>query len=189
MKKKTTEEILAESFQEIASQKNVNKITVNDIVSNCGISSATFYRHFRDKYDLIAWIYGQKCDELFHRFDGSANRKEQIVTAWVSFCLENRNFLVNLIQNTGGYDSFVQKMVEKQVQLIEGDIVFLHNENALTEKVRMKIYLYSSGMVRLVCGWLMGKISASQDEMADVILETVPGAVAPLFTTPINDII
>ena len=181
MNKKTTEEILAESFHEVASRKNVNRITVSDIVSNCGLSPATFYRHFRDKYDMIAWIYGQKCDEIFHRFDGSPHRKEQIVAEWVSFCMENRDFLINLIQNTGGYDSFVQKMVEKQVQLIEEDIIFLHGEKALTEKVHMKIYLYSSGMIRLMCGWLMGKISASQDEMADVILETVPGAVVPLI--------
>ncbi len=56
MNKKTTADILAESFLEIAEQKNVNRITISDIVKNCGFSPATFYRHFRDKYDLIAWV-------------------------------------------------------------------------------------------------------------------------------------
>ena len=63
MNKKTTADILAESFQEIAEQKNVNRITINDIVKNCGFSPATFYRHFRDKYDLIAWVYGKKASK------------------------------------------------------------------------------------------------------------------------------
>ena len=47
MKRKTAKEILAESFRELA----------EEIADNCEYSPATFYRHFRDKYDLIAWDY------------------------------------------------------------------------------------------------------------------------------------
>lgn len=55
MKRKTTKEILAESFRELAQTKNIDKITIQDITDNCGYSPATFYRHFKDKYDMIAW--------------------------------------------------------------------------------------------------------------------------------------
>ena len=55
MKRKTTKEILAESFRELAESKSIDKITVQEIVNNCDYSTATFYRHFKDKYDLIAW--------------------------------------------------------------------------------------------------------------------------------------
>ena len=51
MKRKTAKEILAESFIELAQTKKIDKITVKDITDNCGYSSATFYRQFRDKYD------------------------------------------------------------------------------------------------------------------------------------------
>ena len=53
MKRKTAKEILADSFRELAEQKTVDKITVKDITENCGYSTATFYRQFKDKYDLI----------------------------------------------------------------------------------------------------------------------------------------
>ena len=55
MKRKTAKEILAESFRELAEKKSIDRITVKDIAQNCGYSSATFYRQFKDKYDLIAW--------------------------------------------------------------------------------------------------------------------------------------
>jgi len=55
MKRKTTKEILAESFRELAQTKSIDKITIQDITDNCGYSPATFYRHFKDKYDMIAW--------------------------------------------------------------------------------------------------------------------------------------
>lgn len=47
MKRKTTKELLTESFRELAENKPIYKITVQEIVDNCGYSPATFYRHFR----------------------------------------------------------------------------------------------------------------------------------------------
>lgn len=54
MRRKTSKEILAESFRELADIKPIDKITIKDIVDNCGYSPATFYRQFKDKYDLVA---------------------------------------------------------------------------------------------------------------------------------------
>ena len=67
MKRKTAKEILAESFQELAEKKSIDKITVKDITDNCGYSPATFYRQFRDKYDLIAWQYSRNIEEIMNR--------------------------------------------------------------------------------------------------------------------------
>ena len=66
MKRKTAKEILAESFQELAAGKDIDKITVKDITDNCGYSPATFYRQFKDKYDLIAWEFPE-IYEVFSR--------------------------------------------------------------------------------------------------------------------------
>ena len=49
MKRKTAKEILAESFREVAETKPIDKITIQDIVDNCGYSPATFYRQFSDR--------------------------------------------------------------------------------------------------------------------------------------------
>lgn len=55
--RKTKKELLVKSFQELALQKPISKITITNITDNCGLSQPTFYRYFRDKYDLIAWAY------------------------------------------------------------------------------------------------------------------------------------
>ena len=38
---------------ELIKQKDINKITVNDICKGCGINRSTFYAHFVDIYDLM----------------------------------------------------------------------------------------------------------------------------------------
>ena len=69
MKRKTAKQILAESFRELAKEKNIDKITVKDITENCGYSTATFYRQFKDKYDLIAWAYTWGVTSIMDRID------------------------------------------------------------------------------------------------------------------------
>ena len=35
--------------------KSLDKITINELAEDCGISRMTFYYHFKDIYDLIEW--------------------------------------------------------------------------------------------------------------------------------------
>ncbi len=187
MRKKSTEEILAESFHELAAVKRADKITVNEIVRNCGMSPATFYRHFRDKYDLIGWIYGKRCEEIFSPFNGTEDSQKAVAAAWVRFCVENKIFLLNLIQNTKGYDSFLNSMLREHIRIIENDIISVAGEDALTEKIHMMVYLHSSGVIRLMYAWLLGKVPASQDELAESIHETLPKSVSRLLA-PLKNI-
>lgn len=50
-----TKKALATSLKKILSKKPLDKITVIDIVEECGVNRQTFYYHFKDIYDLIEW--------------------------------------------------------------------------------------------------------------------------------------
>ena len=90
MKRKTAKEILAESFRELAETVPIDKITIKDIVYNCDYSPATFYRHFKDKYDLIAYDYVQRTSEIIAKFDTEGYEWKQIVTDCMRFFDKNR---------------------------------------------------------------------------------------------------
>ena len=46
---------LAEAMKTCMRTMPVEKITVKEIVQECGTTRQTFYRYFLDKYDLINW--------------------------------------------------------------------------------------------------------------------------------------
>ena len=48
---------IAAEFKKLVKIKPIKKITVNDITTHCQISRGTFYYHFKDKQDLVNWIY------------------------------------------------------------------------------------------------------------------------------------
>ena len=50
-----TKQALANSLKSLLQKKTLNKITIKDIVDDCGVNRQTFYYHFQDVYDLVDW--------------------------------------------------------------------------------------------------------------------------------------
>lgn len=52
-----TKKALADSLKELMMQIPLSKIRVSDICANCKMNRKSFYYHFKDKNDLINWIF------------------------------------------------------------------------------------------------------------------------------------
>lgn len=57
----TTKIALGESLKKLVLTKRLEKITINDLTSDCGISRMAFYYHFKDIYDLVKSVVEEKC--------------------------------------------------------------------------------------------------------------------------------
>ncbi|MBQ9196856.1 MAG: TetR/AcrR family transcriptional regulator C-terminal domain-containing protein [Clostridia bacterium] len=55
MKGNETKNAIAQALKQLLQRRPINKITINDIAEECGISRMTFYYHFKDIYDLADW--------------------------------------------------------------------------------------------------------------------------------------
>ncbi len=174
MKRKTAKEILAESFQELAGKKPVDKITVKDIVENCGYSTATFYRHFRDKYDLIAWYHASGTAAVMAKIGKDGYTWEQTLIEGAHGYNEYKQYLSNLFLHTSGMDSFVRYMTDINFNALKKHVLEVIGGNELDEKTEMYIRLYCMGTVSLTCEWILGKYEATPDELAEVYRNSLP---------------
>ena len=50
------DQLLADSFKELAQAIPIEKITIKQITDKAGVIRPTFYNHFQDKYELLEWI-------------------------------------------------------------------------------------------------------------------------------------
>ena len=48
---------IAEAMKRLMRETPIEKITTDRILENAGVSRRSFYRYFKDKYDLLEWIY------------------------------------------------------------------------------------------------------------------------------------
>ena len=52
-----TKRALAQTMKGLMAREPFSKISVGEICEACGMSRKSFYYHFRDKYDLVNWIF------------------------------------------------------------------------------------------------------------------------------------
>ena len=126
----TTKELLAESLKELSQFKSVDKITIKELTKNCGLTSPTFYNHFHDKYDLMAWIYNQKVEASMKNF-GRGDSFEDVIYKWMEIVLEDEEFFINLLKNAIGQNSFRYTTNDYAINLLAEWIKTRHNLNEL----------------------------------------------------------
>ena len=174
MKRKTAKEILAESFIEVAQTKKIDKITVKDITENCGYSTSTFYRQFKDKYDLIAWSYTHDIRRIVDKLEYTEGSWKQVLKEVAKYFEEQKDYISNLLLHTNGYDSFVINMAQIHYERLRFLILNAAPEIKIDELTDMYIREYCYGTVHLSCEWILGKYKVSYDELTQVFINTLP---------------
>ena len=52
-----TKRALAQALKQLMAQQPLEKISVGEICALCEMNRKSFYYHFKDKYDLVEWIF------------------------------------------------------------------------------------------------------------------------------------
>lgn len=181
MKRKTTREILVESFKELAQEKPVNKITVQEIASNCGYSPATFYRQFRDKYDLIAWDYTRGPGTIIEELNEDGVGLEATTKRVFAYYFEQQEYVRNLLANTSGRDSFVRYMAHANSELMENEVRLMSGKDAVDESTSFCIRSYCLGTTAIVCEWIAGGCKLPIERLARLCIEALPSPLVKLL--------
>lgn len=71
--------MLADSLLKLCENKNLEALTIQDLLNDTGISRQTFYNHFIDKNDLIHYIYNTKIVPDFHYQNMTINFYESLL--------------------------------------------------------------------------------------------------------------
>ena len=133
---------------------------------------ATFYRQFRDKYDLIAWDYARRYREAVFLEESESLR--DCFFRGAGMYLEQKEYLANLIRHTSGFDSFVENMKSIHFSVISKFFLARTGVAELPARLEMYIRLYSSGATDLTCDWILGKFEASAEDIAEGYENSLP---------------
>lgn len=174
MKRKTPKEILTESFHELAQTKETDKITVKEITSNCGYSPATFYRYFKDKYDLIATDYANVLDEIFSDVRNKGQSWKSALLACAEYYEKQKSYLVTLLRHAGGFDAFMSRMITTDYAHLHKYVLEKAGKEKLDLTEELCLRFYVSGVIVLSCEWIMGEFEATPEEVAEAGLAALP---------------
>lgn len=97
-----TKRALAASLRNAMEKKTFSKITVTEIIKECGVNRKTFYYHFQDIYALLKWMVQQDAVEVVKQFDLVSNIEDAI--RFVMDYIEKNEHLIACAYDSVGHD-------------------------------------------------------------------------------------
>ena len=148
-----TSKAIEESFIRLLNERPLDKITIKDIVDDCGISRMTFYYHFKDIYDLIEWAFEEEASRILEGKKDYDTWQQGYLRIFEDLNA-NKPFIMNV------YRSISREKVENYLYRITYDLlIHVINEKAKGMNVRDedKKFLanfYKYAFVGLVLDWI-----------------------------------
>lgn len=96
-----TKQALSATLKRIMENKPLNRITIRELVEECGVNRKTFYYHFEDIYALLKWTLEQEAISLFDNYD-LINEHSQAIGFVLDYIENNLNMLKNIVHSIGG---------------------------------------------------------------------------------------
>ncbi|WP_449072985.1 TetR/AcrR family transcriptional regulator C-terminal domain-containing protein [Ruminococcus sp.] len=156
--------MLSASLKHCMEKKSLSKITVTDIVTDCGLNRKTFYYHFQDVPDLLKWTLEQEAVDVVKQFD-LLNELEEALRFAVRYIRENSH-MINCAYDSIGRDE-LKRFLNHDFQSIVMSIVeqIERKENVHTDPDAEKIIcnFYTEGMAGELVDLLKSR-DAAQDE-------------------------
>lgn len=178
----TTKRAIEASLKHLLLQKPLDKITINDIAADCGISRMTFYYHFQDIYDLVEWC----CEEDARK---ALEGKKTYDTWQQGFLqifeevLKNKPFVMNV------YHSVSREQIERYLynmtyQLLIGVVDEQAKEmNVREEDKKFIAHFYKFGFVGLMLEWVKGGMKEDPKQIIGRLSVLIQGN----FAKALND--
>jgi AcrR family transcriptional regulator len=178
---KTNETIkykLATAMKECMKSASVEKITVTEIVETCGVTRQTFYRNFKDKYDLINWYFDKILLESFEHmgegktvYEGLVNKFHYIQQEKLFFKAAFKNDDQNCLR-----DHDFQLICAFYTEQLETRMAC-----RLSRQLLFQLEMYCQGSIYMTVQWVLGYRKCSAEELAHALASAMPEELQTVF--------
>ncbi len=171
-----TKFMIARGLKQLLETNSFLDISVGDIAQHCKISRNTFYYHFRDKYDVISWIFYTEITPLI----GDTISMDQWGSGMRALCRymqENKSFYMNVLQFEG-QNSFADCLMDFYQNLVRTLIVNAGGEQLLKpNQIKMISRFYAHGMSGVLLDWVKNGMVRDPDSTVSTLEDLLSGEI------------
>ncbi len=174
-----TKHALAASLRTLMEEHPFEKITVAQICEQCGINRKSFYYHFKDKYDLVNWIFDSDLVALAVS-DVDLNDEDsmwRLLKTLGDYFYENRDFYRKAFQ-IKGQNSFADHFRELSQPLFKNRLAALVGEENTDEFV---LDFFTDASLSALERWLTAKECVPPEQVVERLHFLVQRSTAALL--------
>lgn len=161
-----TKQLMAGALKKRMEKQSLSKITVRNIVEDCGLNRNTFYYHFTDIYALLEWMLKQETVEVIGQIDLLTNYEDAIRYV-LRYVQKNKHILSCTYDAMGraGLKRFFYDDFLHVIKLLIDDLakrMLLHIEDSMTQFL---CEFYSEALAGNLLKYITGENHYTEDEI------------------------
>ncbi len=177
MAERTKQDILR-AYNTLIKKNNMDKITVEMLISEAGISKATFYRYFKDKYDVMNYNYKLLLDNVTS--PKISSNFEDLYEHLFQYGAKNWKFLSHAFE-TLGRNSFCDYITSYSLEFVDKITRMNRNGEGLSETERLQCDVFSMGVSTMYRNWIFDQYQISSKEAAKALYDIMPSTLRDLW--------
>ena len=166
-----TKQLFADKIMQLAKNKPIKDIQIKELCVLCGVERTTFYYHFRDKYDLVAWIFKQNYIE--EASCAETINDERMIREMFRRLSMQKEFFLNALQDSS-QNNLREYMLAFYIGIEEKVLCEYYHTDSLNEELLYEVRNYSFGCMGQTIDWLLGKNNLSAEKMAHYQYKFMP---------------
>ncbi len=171
-----TKRLMAESLKKLMTQKPLNKISIREIVEDCGVNRQTFYYHFQDIYALLEWIVNQEIVSVLEDTENFLTWQD--AGLYLLKYLEKNSTIVLCALNSLGREAIKQFLYSDVVKVATQIITQISSDISVDEEsFNHVVHYYAISFGALLEDWLSSGMKRSPEEVIE-ILDTIASGTA-----------
>lgn len=167
----TTKRMFADALIELLKTMPIQKITVKGIADYCDTRRPTFYYHFKDKYDLVTWIYRSQADAIANNMCMSSWK--EIACSILEYVEKNKKFYANAF-NDDGQNSLTGYLFDYDVELLSRILKERSLIDPNDDEVMFAIRYHSFACVSMTKEWILKRDHETPKEYSEKMYQTMP---------------
>ncbi len=169
-----TKEVLANALIDILQKRPIDKITVKDIVEECGLTRQTFYNYFYDIYELVEWIYLQATEKSLAENKDYDTWQQGFYQLLIS--ISNSKVLVQNTYRSTNRDSLERYMYTVIYDQVLAVVERQANEMSVDQKHKNFIaHFYSLAFIALICEWIKDGMKEKPEDIVEQTAVLIKG--------------
>jgi len=161
--------LIRQAFGELMKEKELEKITVTDIIIRADINRGTFYAHFQDTRAVIEQIENEIIGKMLEflnefRYKSFFNNPLPLLLKISRYLEEDLEFYRILI-NSRGAEQFLMKLKNIFVKYLETDSD-TPNKVKKSPEFFIRINFFAGGVINLYQVWFRGDMDSSLNDIS-----------------------
>lgn len=166
-----TKKTLAESLKKAMKAKPFSKITVSEIITDCGVNRKTFYYHFENIYSLLKWMLEQEAVEVLKRFDFLVNPEEAL--SFVIDYVDANKHIINCAYDAMGREGMKSFFLTDLYGVVGSVIDSIAEQMKLSVDNDFKRFVasfYTEALAGMLIDYFQDREKHAKQELIDYIL-------------------